>query len=233
VARDGPLDQPPAVLRGLPGAARRQAGLWTLQPASSLLACTRRRLQHVRAATGARAAGCAQVLDSSRSLDVGRHYWGLYMAGEEISRGHDRVPVQPLQPLEDLSGAGPLGSGRRPCVLGLTSVPPGWLLPSTCSCSLPAILLSPGPGGYILRYEHGKNKNNASVVGPLPHTGMQWLLRYPGKAGSAELPLQVGGQAAAAVGASLPLIHLDAAWRMHPATAKCPPVTNARRRSTT
>lgn len=36
-------------------------------------------------------------------------------------------------------------------------------------------------GGYILRYEHGKNKNNASVIGPLPSTGMQWLLRYPSK----------------------------------------------------
>ncbi len=54
------------------------------------------------------------------------------------------------------------------------------------------------PGGYILRYEHGKNKNNASVVGPLPHTGMQWLLRYPGKAGSAALPLEVGGWAGGA-----------------------------------
>lgn len=44
------------------------------------------------------------VLDGSAALDVGRHYWGLYMAGEEIERGRARVPVRPLKPDLDLSG---------------------------------------------------------------------------------------------------------------------------------
>jgi hypothetical protein len=45
------------------------------------------------------------VLDGSAALDVGRHYWGLYVAGEEISRGRSRLPVQRLDPLQDVSGA--------------------------------------------------------------------------------------------------------------------------------
>lgn len=44
------------------------------------------------------------VLDGSAGLDVGRHYWGLYMAGEEIERGKDRVDVKKLKPDQDLSG---------------------------------------------------------------------------------------------------------------------------------
>lgn len=39
-------------------------------------------------------------------LNVSRHYWGLYMAGEDAQRGKARVNVKKFDPKSgDLSGA--------------------------------------------------------------------------------------------------------------------------------
>jgi hypothetical protein len=49
--------------------------------------------------------GCAGGVQDGQPLG-NQHYWGVYMGLERIKRGKHRVPVEKLNPDEDISGEG-------------------------------------------------------------------------------------------------------------------------------
>ena len=139
----------------------------------------------VAAAPGAAspAPAAAAAVAAPAALSVEKHYWGLYVAGEAVARGADRVDVQKYDGAADKSGA------------PLACCPPPWPLPlslhhrlfAAAAAAVSPLRLTASPSSFFLPAAACRSPpppsprplNAAAHYSPPPITATGgWLLRY-------------------------------------------------------